>query len=184
MNNLQDILRASYQPNAEASDTLEKDGYKLDRNLSNREAKVFLNESGHPNIVFRGTSNKKDLFSDVLLGLGLSHLDPRQRASNNLIKAVKEKYKEDPNLYGHSLGGGLAEKASNATGNTGEIITYNKAASPSDIFQINPSNQTDVRTSGDLVSALSMFQRGGKKKEIKVNKGILRSHKLNQLKRL
>ena len=184
MNNLHDILKASYEPNRDAEETLRKDGYTLDRNLSNRDAKVFLSESGEPNIVYRGTTNKKDIFSDVLLGLGLSHLDPRQRQSNNLVKAVKEKYKTDPNLYGHSLGGGIAEKAGKETGNTGQVITYNKAVSPSDIFQINPSNQTDVRTSGDIVSALSMFQRGGKKKEIKVNKGILRSHKLNQLKRL
>ena len=116
-----------------------------------------------------------------MLGLGLSYLDPRQRKSNNLVKAVKDKYKNDPNLYGHSLGGGLAEKASKATGNQGNITTYNKAASPSDIFQRNPSNQTDVRTSTDLVSALSQFQQGGKKQEIQSNKDPLTAHNLDQL---
>ena len=183
MSSLRDILAASYQPNRDAEQTLAKDGYKLDRDLSDRNAKVFVNNEGKSNIVFRGTvpTNKKDIFSDVLLGLGLSYLDPRQRKSNNLVKAVKDKYKNDPNLYGHSLGGGLAEKASKATGIQGNITTYNKAASPSDIFQRNPSNQTDVRTSTDLVSALSQFQQGGKKQEIQSNKDPLTAHNLDQL---
>ena len=183
MSSLRDILTASYQPNRDAEQTLAKDGYKLDRELSDRNAKVFVNNEGESNIVFRGTvpSNKKDLFSDVLLGLGLSYLDPRQRKSNNLVKAVKDKYKNDPNLYGHSLGGALAEKAGRATGNKGKITTYNKGASPSDIFQRNPSNQTDVRTSTDLVSALSQFQQGGNKQEIQSNKDPLTAHNLDQL---
>jgi len=183
MSSLRDILSASYQPNRDAEKTLADKGYKLDRDLSDRDAKVFVNNEGASNIVFRGTvpSNKKDLFSDVLLGLGLSHLDPRQKKSNNLVKAVKDKYKNDPNLYGHSLGGGLSEKASKATGNKGEVITYNKASSPFDIFQRNPSNQTDVRTSRDLVSALSQFQQGGKKQEIQSDKDPLTAHSLDQL---
>ena len=75
----------------------------------------------------------------------------------------------------------LATQASKATGNQGNITTYNKAASPSDIFQRNPSNQTDVRTSTDLVSALSQFQQGGKKEEIQSNKDPLTAHNLDQL---
>ena len=88
MSSLRDILAASYQPNRDAEQTLAKDGYKLDRDLSDRNAKVFVNNEGKSNIVFRGTvpTNKKDIFSDVLLGLGLSYLDPRQRKSNNLVK--------------------------------------------------------------------------------------------------
>ena len=58
---------------------------------------------------------------------------------------------------------------------------YNKGASPSDIFQRNPSNQTDVRTSTDLVSALSQFQQGGNKHEIKSDKDPLTAHNLDQL---
>ncbi len=105
----------------------------------------------------------------------------KEKVPNNLVKAVKDKYKNDPSLYGHSLGGALAEKAGKATQNKGNITTYNKGASPSDIFQRNPSNQTDVKTSTDLVSALSQFQQGGKKEEIQSNKDPLTAHNLDQL---
>lgn len=185
MAELQDILSASYQSNRDAENTLQNHGYKLDREYSDRNAKVFVNPQGESNIVFRGSKAPVDFFrSDLLLGLGLNKLDPRQQESNNLIEKVQKKYNKDPNLYGHSLGGSLAEKAAKATGNTGKIITYNKGASPFDIFQRNPNNQTDVRTSGDLVSSLSRMQSGGKKQEIKFNKGVLKSHNLKQLRRI
>jgi hypothetical protein len=64
MSSLRDILTASYQPNRDAEQTLAKDGYKLDRDLSDRNAKVFVNNECESNIVFRGTvpSNKKKYF--------------------------------------------------------------------------------------------------------------------------
>ena len=180
---LQDILAASYQPNRVATNTLEKDGYRLDPTLSTREHKVFIDEQGDPSIVFRGTNQKsvKDIGSDILLGLGLSHLDPRQRASNALVEKVRSKYNKDPNLYGHSLGGALAEKSARATGNKGNVVTYNKGAAPSDVFQINPSNQVDVRTKNDPVSFFSMFQSGGAKRELRGRKDLLKTHGLNPL---
>ena len=175
---LQNILEASYQPNREASNTLEKGGYKLDPKLSTREHKVFIDESGEPNIVFRGTNPKatKDIFSDVLLGLGLSKYDPRQQRSNALVEQVRSKYGKDPNLFGHSLGGSLAEKASASTGSTGQVTTYNKGTAPSEALQYIPERQTDIRTENDPVSLFSMFQRGGKKKTIKGNKDLLKTH--------
>lgn len=185
MASLQDILTASYQPNREAKNTLEKDGYKLDPSLSTREHKVFVDEDGNPNIAFRGTNTKsiKDIGSDILIGLGLSHLDPRQRSSNALVEKVRSKYGKDPNLYGHSLSGHLAERASKDTGNTGKVVTYNKAVSPFEAFQINPSNQTDIRTANDIVSSFSVFQSGNKK-TIKGRKDLLKSHGLNPLRNL
>ena len=182
---LKDILEASYQPNREATNTLEKRGYKLDPTLSTREQKVFIDDEGNPNIAFRGTNTKsiRDIGSDILLGLGLSKYDPRQKQSNALVEQVRSKYGKDPNLFGHSLGGALAEKSGKETGNTGKVITYNKGASPSDMFQINPSNQTDIRTKNDPVSFLSMFQRGNKQ-EIKGRKDLLKTHSLNPLKHL
>ena len=42
MTSLASILESSYQPNRQAKDTLEKEGYKLDTDLSTREHKVFL----------------------------------------------------------------------------------------------------------------------------------------------
>lgn len=181
---LKDILEASYQPNRDAKNTLEKGGYKLDPTLSTREHKVFVDEEGNPNVVFRGTNTKsiKDIGSDILLGLGLSKYDPRQQASNALVEQVKQKYGKKPSLFGHSLGGALAEKAGQASG-AEKVVTYNKGTAPSDVFKITPSNQTDIRTQNDPVSFLSMLQLGNKK-TIKGRKDVLKTHSLNPLKKL
>ena len=181
---LKDILEASYQPNREAKNTLEKGGYTLDPTLSTREHKVFIDESGNPNVVFRGTNTKsiKDIGSDILLGLGLSKYDPRQQTSNALVEQVKQKYGKDPSLFGHSLGSSLAEKAGLASG-AEKVVTYNKPVTPSEMFNITPSNQTDIRTANDPVSFLSMFQSGNKK-TIKGRKDLLKTHSLNPLKHL
>lgn len=178
MTSLANILEASYQPNREAKETLEKEGYKLDTDLSTRENKVFIDAEGKPSIAFRGTVSKKDVFSDVLLGLGLSHLDPRQKQSTNLVKMVEEKYKKAPDVYGHSLGGALAEKS----GTSGKITTFNKGVAPSlsQIFRTTPSNQEDIRTKNDLVSMFGMFQ-GGKKKTLEGDKDLLKTHSIRQL---
>jgi len=40
-----------------------------------------------------------------------------------------------------------------------EVITYNKASGPSDLFRSNPKNQTDVRSGIDVVSALAPLQK-------------------------
>ena len=177
---LHDILQSSYQTNGEARDTLEKHGYTLDNDLSNREAKVFINPSGETGVVFRGSKTAKDFFiSDPLLALGLNGFDERQKKSNTLVEAVKQKYNTTPHLYGHSLGGAIAENASRGN----KVTTYNKLVTPLDIFKRNPSNQIDIRTSGDIVSALGKLQTGNKQ-EIDFNKGPLRNHKIHQLRRI
>ena len=51
---LKPILEASYQKSRDAKNTLEKQGMTLDRSLSNKEAKVFLDAEGRPNIAVRG----------------------------------------------------------------------------------------------------------------------------------
>lgn len=181
---LQDILHSSYETNGEARDTLQKHGYTLDDALSNREAKVFVNPEGQSGIVFRGSKTAKDFFiSDPLLAMGLSGLDQRQKNSNTLVEAVRQKYKTAPNLYGHSLGGNLAENAGKANNNQSKVITYNKITPPLEIFRRNPSNQTDIRTTGDIVSSLGKLQTGNKQ-EIHFDKGIIRNHKIHQLRRL
>ena len=174
--NLRPILEASYAKNKEAKNILEKNNYKLDKDLSTREARVFVDEEGTPNITVRGSKTAKDfLISDPLIALGLSKYDPRQKSTNNLIEKTKKKYQKDPNLFGHSLGASLVNNA-NTTGN---ITTFNKGA---DLFRKIPKNQTDIRTSGDLVSALSTTQRGKHRITIK-NNNPLTSHGLKNLKR-
>ena len=174
---LKDVLASSYQNKKTAQNTLEKYGAKVDKELSGKEAKVFINEDGTPNIAVRGSKNIKDfLISDPLLALGLSKYDPRKKRTDELIQRVKDKYQVDPNLYGHSLGGALVSGANTK----GKITTFNKGAGLSELFKPIPSNQTDIRTTGDLVSVLSATQPGGQKKLVN-NPNILSAHSISNL---
>ena len=113
-----------------------------------------------------------------MLALGLSSLDPRQKSTNKLIEKTKKKYGSDPNLYGHSLGGALVSGANTK----GKITTFNKGAGMGDLLKQISSHQTDIRTSGDIVSALSTTQRGKNKITLK-NNNILKAHGLKNLKK-
>lgn len=176
---LKPILEASYQKSKVAKNTLEKQGYKLDRDLSNKEAKVFVDAEGKPSIAVRGSKSAYDfLVSDPLLAIGRSDLDPRKRRTNALIETVKKKYKtDDIDLYGHSLAGSLISNADTK----GKITTFNKGAGLGTIGKtINP-NQTDIRTGRDIVSLLSKTERGGKKVEIQGSDNPLTAHSISQL---
>ena len=176
---LKPILEASYQKSKVAKNTLEKQGYKLDRDLSNKEAKVFVDAEGKPSIAVRGSKSAYDwLVSDPLLAIGRSDLDPRKRRTNALIENVKKKYKtEDVDLYGHSLSGELITNANTK----GKITTFNKGAGLGSIGRaINP-NQTDIRTKNDIVSLLSKTERGGMKQEFQGSDNPLIAHSISQL---
>jgi hypothetical protein len=150
------ILEASYQPKKQASKTLAKSGYTLDKKLSTNESKVFVDPYGQPNIAFRGSTNAKDfLFSDPLLAIGLSKYDPRLKQSQKLVKKVESKYNAPTDVFGHSLGGFLSENS----GAKGNIYTYNKGVGIQDIGKIIPKNQIDIRTRNDIVSGLALTQK-------------------------
>ena len=150
------ILEASYQPKKQASKTLAKIGYKLDKKLSTNESKVFIDPYGQPNIAFRGSTNVKDfLFSDILVGLGKSKYDPRFKQAKELTKKVETKYGKPVDVFGHSLGGSLAEQS----GAKGKIITFNKGVGIAGIGKTIPNNQTDIRSMNDIVSGLALTQK-------------------------
>jgi len=174
---LKDVLASSYQNKKTAQNTLEKYGAKVDRELSGKEAKVFIDEEGKPNVAVRGSKNWKDfLISDPLLAVGLGKYDPRKKRTDELIQRVKDKYQVEPNLYGHSLGGHLVSGANTK----GTITTFNKGVGLGDLFKRMPDNQKDIRTTGDLVSVLSATQSGGKK-ELVNNPNVLSAHSISNL---
>lgn len=173
------ILEASYQPKKLAADTLSKQGYTLDKKLSTNESKVFIDSAGNPNIAFRGSKTAKDfLFSDALLGLGYSNLDPRFRDAKSLTKQVEQKYGKPADVFGHSLGGSLAE----ASGAKGNITTFNKGVGIAGIGKSIPKNQTDIRTRNDIVSALALTQKyNGDLQTIKGSLNPIKAHSIDQL---
>ena len=150
------ILEASYQNQKEASKTLGKLGYTYDKKLSTNQSKVFVDSAGNPNIAFRGSKTVKDfLVSDTLLALGASRFDPRVKEAKSLTKQVEQKYGKPVDVFGHSLGGFLSENS----GAKGNITTFNKGVGIADIGKKIPSNQTDIRTRNDVVSALALTQK-------------------------
>jgi len=140
----------------EASKKLGDLGYKYDPELSTNESKVFVDKKGRPNIAFRGSKRIVDDFlgSDLKLALGLEKYDKRFQEAKHLTKLVEDKYGKPANVFGHSLGGSLAEKS----GANGKILTYNKGAGILDIGRTIPKNQTDFRNKNDVVSLLSLTQ--------------------------
>jgi hypothetical protein len=179
------ILNASYQNQKEASKSLGKLGYTYDKKLSTNQSKVFVDSEGNPNIAFRGSKTARDwLVSDPLLALGLQNLDPRFKEAKELTKKVEKKYGKPADVFGHSLGGTLADKS----GASGNIITYNKGVGIGDIGRTIPKNQTDIRTKGDVVSALALTQKHKNGDLINLNTSILQSplqaHGLDNLDKL
>lgn len=176
------IMKASYKPQREAESDLEKLGYKYDPELSSMENKVFIDsKTGKPNIAYRGSTRVKDWGGNLKLALGFKDKDAEKRIQ--LADQVKQKYGMAPDVYGHSRGGFLAEKASEKTG--GRAITYNKAVVPSisEMFKKLPENQIDIRTSKDIVSLPSVFQQGGTQITLdsKLNDTILSAHSTENL---
>lgn len=178
--NIKTILQASYKPQREAEADLSNLGYKYDPELSTMENKVFVDpNTNKPHIAYRGSVRVKDWVGNLKLGLGFKDKDAEKRIQ--LADQVKQKYGQAPDVFGHSRGGYLAEQAGERTG--GKTITYNKATLPTDIFKKIRSDQTDIRTTKDIVSLPSFFQRGGTKKTITSPTGqnILNAHSTSNL---
>ena len=167
---LEDLIKASYKKSTDAEKIGKKYNLKLDSTLSSPEQKVFIDKKGKPIIAYRGStsSNIKNftrdwLMSDVGILTGTSQYDPRIKRSKDVYEKVIDKYSgKTPTLIGHSLGGHIAELVGESNKDN-KVITYNKGAGLGDIGKKINKNQTDIRTGGDLISALSLTQKGGKK---------------------
>ena len=168
------ILNASYLNPHEASQQLEGLGYKYDNELSTPESKVFVDQHGVPNIAFRGSKRVFDDFlgSDIKLMLGLEKYDRRFKEAKHLTHLVETKYNKPVNVFGHSIGGSLAEKS----GAHGHIVTENKGTGILDIGRTIPANQVDHRTTNDIVSLLSLTQNHNHNNLQQTNSG---KHALN-----
>lgn len=167
-NELQDLLKASYQRNTPAREIGKKYGYTLDDSLSNSEQKVYIDKEGRPKIVFTGTRKFGDVFTDVALGVGLAGITPRFQKARELVEKVKQKYKNKPvTALGDSLGGSISESIGDKVD---KVITTSKGVGLFGIGkQIRP-NQTDIRASNDVISLLSKTQSGGRKVNISMPK--------------
>ena len=160
-NNVKDlktILNASYEDNSKAKTDLENKGYIFDEELSNDKQKVFYDvKTDTPKIVFKGTTTMDEWFRNPLIPFNLEFIDPDIYKTRNLIEQVVDKYKNKPDLYGHSRG---ATKAVYNSSLANQVYTYNKPSKffGSYIFQTDDDNVHNYRATFDPVSALDIFK--------------------------
>lgn len=157
---IKSLLKASYKSQRDAQQELEGEGWTYDPDLSTIKNKVFLDPTGSPVVLHRGSKRIGEdwIQSNIPLAFGLEAYSPRFKESKKVISDVKAKYNKPVTSIGHSLGGSLAEKSG-----ADKVITYQKGTGLGDITKQIPWNQTDIRTKYDLPSALSTYQTGGNK---------------------
>jgi hypothetical protein len=155
-------------------------GYIQDLEHSTEETRVYLDSSLSPTIVHRGSITAEDwLLEDSLIITGLSSLlgSPRITRARAITEEVENLY-GPADAMGHSLGGRVAEES----GAHGWIYTYQKAAGLADIAKTVNPKQTDYRTTGDIVSILSKFQKRHKPIRYVGGPEAVGSHSLTHLK--
>jgi DNA-binding transcriptional MerR regulator len=153
-NQIQGLLNASYDKGI----TSVEGGWVQDPQLSTGKSKVFHNNTtGKTAVVHRGTvGTVSDWSNNAAYALGgetLYKTTDRYKEAKAVQKAAEQKYGRDSLVtLGHSQGGLQAE----LLGKKGdETITLNKATRP---FSNTPGkNQTDIRTTTDIVSAMNPF---------------------------
>jgi predicted esterase YcpF (UPF0227 family) len=130
-------------------------GFVLDSRLSNKEASVFVNLGTQEAVVaYRGTSNMKDVGTDLMVLTSTTGLSKRVRDSLKLMEHVLRKYRGFKVVStGHSLGGMLSRIAGNTFAL--ESHNFNPAESVHGSFQDQNGVTFNYRTHYDAVSILS-----------------------------
>ena len=178
-----DLLKASYETQADAEARMKKKGYTYDKDLSTMESKVFVNKRGKPVIAQRGSTRLSDWAEDGLIAVGLGGFGNRQKKAIELNKKVEEKYGRSADAVGHSLAGRLVENS----GAKGNIIAYNKAGGLADIGKKINKNQLDIITKNDLLAKVTNTQDHNleivKQKEHSLNpfKEVFNAHNVDNL---
>lgn len=181
-NEIRGLLDASYDKTVKNVDG----GWVKDEDLSTGKSKVFYNpETGKSSVVHRGTvGTASDWANNLVYAVGgkKAYKDTsRYKHAKDVQRAAESKYgTENITTLGHSQGGLQAE----LLGKKGaETITLNKATRP---FSNAPGkNQTDIRTTTDLVSAMNPFSKAKNTESISL-KGFnpLKAHATTSLKKL
>lgn len=173
---IKDILKASYKSQRGAKEDLEQQGWTFDPSLSTVKDKVFLDQSGNPVVLHRGSKRIGEdwLMSNLPLAFGLEKWSPRFQESKKVISNVKEKYGLPVTSIGHSLGGALAEKSG-----AEKVVTFQKGTGLGDLGKNVPGSQTDIRTKFDLPSILSTYQTGGNKINLEGSLNPLATHSID-----
>jgi hypothetical protein len=154
---LKQFIDLSYETNS----TKAPAGYTIDKSLSDSRVKVYTsNKNSNVIVVHRGSAALSDWIDNALYATtGNVKSSGTYKQHKKKQDAAIAKYGANNIIsIGHSRGAKYAEEL-NKDNPVKEVITYNKAAGLHDVRQKNPSNQTDVKTSRDIVSLLTPLQQ-------------------------
>jgi len=155
INQIKAFLEASY----DVKDTKpEINGYILDRELSNKWGKLFVNTQLKKAVVaHRGTRNAKDWRNNALIGIGAYKLSDRFKTGELLQNQAEEKYK-GYKIYtlGHSQAGQLV----NLLGSKTVGISVNPAYTTALKGEYQGTNEFTLRSSFDPVSGVTKGLQG------------------------
>lgn len=145
----QDFITASY---AKKKDANEINGYFLDKSLSSKKNKVYVNPEGKVIVANAGTSNVKDWFNNAYVPFGLYHTTNRYKDAEKIQKDTIQKYgKENITNVGHSQSGELLRNLADR-GLTNEAVALNPY-----IIGKKHDGVDVIRSSGDLVSMMTPY---------------------------
>jgi len=153
---IKEVLDLSYTNKTDKA----PDGYVIDKALSDGRVKVYKDLNSNQVIVaHRGSSGWKDWLDNAYYATTGNVKDSgTYKTHKKKHDKALEKYGADNVIsVGHSRAGKYVEEL-NKDNKVKEVLTYNKAVGLHDAFQKNPENQTDIRSSRDLISGLSPFQ--------------------------
>ena len=155
---LDTLLNESYKSKDKTATNID-DRYILDPELSTDKTKIYVDRNTNDiAMVNRGTSDFKDVITDAKLIFGYN--DKRFNEPKEILGKIKQKYTDkNIDVLGHSLAGKIAETLGDDP-QVKNIITLNKPTTPKDLIKKTKINdkQYDIRTTGDLVSALQPLQ--------------------------
>lgn len=143
------LIEASYKKNKDI-DTI--NGYKLDKQLSTSEAKVFHNDStGKTVIANRGTiGTVRDWTNNAKYATGQYNTTKRMKNARNTQKKAIDKYGVVNQNVGHSQGAIASRKFANS-GKTDSATILN----PATLGEHTGDNVKTIRANNDVVSILS-----------------------------
>jgi hypothetical protein len=143
----QDFITASY---AKKKNVNEVNGYKLDRTLSTKKNKVYVNPEGKVIIANAGTSDMLDWVNNAYVPMGLYHTTTRFKEAEKIQKDAINKYgKENITNVAHSQAGEILRNLADR-GLTNEAVAVNP------FILGNKHEGVDViRSSGDIVSLMT-----------------------------
>ena len=152
-NDTKHFISQSYLKNSQRDDAV--GNYILDRELSSDRAAVYHNPLTQKTLICnRGTApTLQDWSNNLALARGQYNDTARMKHALETQRSAIEKYGSVDTNVGHSQSQAIASNL-NKRGMTGEIITVNGATMP---WDTQASNETRIRSKGDVVSAVQSF---------------------------